>query len=68
MTVPEYNLTSFEFDVLRCAGGVPTSRPMSWGAAMGAALEFLSDDGLLTRHGTITQKGKDYLKDRGELT
>ena len=68
MTDRKYELTSFELDVLRSAGGVPTSRPMSWGAAMSVTLETLSYFGLLTRLGAITQKGKDFLKQMGELT
>lgn len=67
MTVPEYNLTSYELDVLRTSIGLPTSREMYWGAAMGVALEVLSYAGLLTKYGKITDKGRDYLKELGEL-
>lgn len=36
---------------------------LTWGAAMGAAIEFLREDGLVSGYEEIkiTQKGKDYL-------
>lgn len=53
-------LSGYEIDVLRTANG--EERGLRWGAAMGAALEFLSNDGLLTRTGKITQKGKSFIE------
>lgn len=54
-------LSDYEIDILRTANG--EERGLSWGAAMGAAMEFLGYDGLMTRTGKITQKGRDFLKE-----
>jgi len=53
-------LTSLEIEVLEeCAGQRP---PRVWGAALGAALEFLRGSGYINREGEPTKKGLDYLE------
>lgn len=54
-------LCKMEIDVLReCAGELA---PSPWGAAVGACLEVLRGNGLVTRQGLLTDKGTKYLKD-----
>ena len=54
--------SEYEIKILRELNG-EGDQGLRWGAAMGAAIEFLADDGLVTRGGDIkiTQRGKDYL-------
>ena len=57
-------ITSFEAEVLAMMDG--SGPALSWGAAMGATLEFLSGVGLCTRgpNYQITDKGKAALARR----
>lgn len=52
--------TEYEILLLRQANG--EDMDLRWGAAMGAALEFLSRAGYMTRTGKITEKGKYFLE------
>ena len=52
-------LTDWEFQILReVAGEIPAS---PWGAAVGAALEYLAKSGY-TRFDRLTDKGHEYIK------
>ena len=64
------HLGEYEVKVLRELNGEKMG--LSWGAAMGAAIEFLREDGYASGYSQIgiTQKGKDYLRnlEKGECS
>lgn len=53
-------LTQFEHAILKQAAGLDDEGkgPKQWGAAVGAAGEFLQGMGYLTRRGDLTEKGR----------
>lgn len=61
------SLSSYEVKVLRELNGEPQS-DISWGAAMGVAIEYLRDDGLVSGYTDIkiTEAGRKYLENLDE--
>lgn len=61
-------MTPFEREVLEEIAGLRPARP--WGAAVGAAIDFLQDDGYVTRgYGPkLTEKGKAALEGKEDET
>lgn len=55
-------LSDYEIKLLKMLRGDQVTG-LGWGAAMGAAIEFLREDGFVKGFSKIeiTQKGKDYL-------
>ena len=54
-------LTEFELQILQeCANLRPAS---PWGAAVGAALEFLTKEKYVTKRWEVTEKGREALRD-----